>query len=119
MLRSIRRALLLLLQVVLTRIELASLEAEEALIRLLMLVMIAAAVLFFGLMSVVAITCSLILLFWSEDNTYLLIGVNAVYLSLFALTAWWLWHSIKSMPVPFGGTIDALKKDHACLKSLQ
>ena len=97
------------------RLELLMVEVQEARERLLHAILLALGVAAFGLLAGIAFTAIVVILFWNISHVAALLILSVLYVAAGAflysrLTL--LLRDWKNLP----GTMDQLRKDHACLE---
>ena len=100
-----------------TRIELATVEFEEARARAtdsLVLVLVAAAAFAFALL---AVSLLVVVLFWDTYRIAALVGMTLVYLLIGVVALWRLSEHKKADPPAFAATLAELERDRAFLAS--
>jgi len=101
-----------LLSTVRTRIELFSLEAADQKARLLRLLALLCATLFFLAMAVLVLSLTVALYFWPTPHRFLALWLLVLlYLILGAVFFCVLRHSMRASPAPFSGTLEELRRD--------
>lgn len=113
---SIRRISDSTLAILRTRLELASLELREEKLRALDLFFRAAAVVVFGILTLVSATATLVLIFWDRSPLLTLGLLTTLYALGTAALAWGLKKRIDLNPQPFANTVAEFKKDCECLQ---
>ena len=113
-LASLRRLMETSLAILHNRLELAAVEFQEEKSRLAAIFLWAAILVFFGIMSVVALMVMTIFLFW-ENRLAVAIGFSILFV-VGAVAAYLALHGkLKKPPIPFAETIDQLRKDRQWL----
>jgi uncharacterized membrane protein YqjE len=111
---SLRRMFSTSLELVENRFQLFALELQEEKIRLLDLVLCAAAAVAFGFMALIAVSALIVVWLW-DTSPVAVLGILAL---LYALVAIGLVLSIRSRlergPTPFAGTMAEFRKDREC-----
>lgn len=100
-----------------TRLELLSVELQEEKWRLVELLVLTAAAIFFGIVSVVVVTIAIVMMVSPEARPYVLVGFSVLYMLATIASMRGIRDRLKNRPLPFSGTIAELKKDGECLKS--
>jgi uncharacterized membrane protein YqjE len=109
-----------LLSIVHTRIELFSLEASGQKTRLVKVLGMACAALFFLALAVVVATITVALYFWPTEHRYLALWLLALLYALLGCGFFWaVRRNLASEPVPFAATLDELQRDIALAGRLQ
>ena len=111
---SLRRLLETSLAIVHTRLELVAVEFQEEKSRLAAIFIWAAILVFFGIMSVVALMVMTIFLFW-ENRLAVAIGFSVFFVAGATAAYFALRTKLKKPPIPFAETIDQLRKDRQWL----
>lgn len=106
-----------LLAAIQTRLELLSVELQEEKWRLIELLVLTAAAIFFSMVAVVVVTVAIVLLVGDEARPYVLLAFCLFYTLVAALSFRGIRDRLKNRPLPFAGTLAELKKDRECLKS--
>lgn len=115
---SVRRFVETVVAIVHNRVELAAIELQEEKSRAISLLIWSALLIFFGFMTVVALTLAVIFLFWEQK--LIVAGSFAAFYLLAALVAFVaMKKKLQNPPVPFAETISQLKKDRDWLESLR
>jgi uncharacterized membrane protein YqjE len=99
------------------RLELLTLEVQEARVRLLHAILLALGAAAFGLLAGVALTGVVVVLFWQFSPVAVLLALTGLYgaaagILYRRLTA--LLHDWQNLPA----TLDQLRKDRACLETI-
>jgi uncharacterized membrane protein YqjE len=99
------------------RLELLMVEVQEERERLLHAILLSLGVAAFGLLAGVALTGTLVVLFWDGSPVTVLLALTGLY----GVTAVWLYRRLtgvlrdwQNLPA----TLDQLKKDRACLETI-
>ena len=98
------------------RLELASLELREEELRVLDLFLRMAAVMVFGILTLVSATAMVVLLFWGRSPLLTLGMLTTLYALATVAAAWGLKKRTESNPPPFANTVSEFKKDFECLQ---
>jgi uncharacterized membrane protein YqjE len=98
------------LAIIENRVKLFSLELQEEKLRLVHILLLAAAVASFGVITLTLATITIVFLFWQEARLGVLVGLCAFHL-LATLVAWRLLQKKIALNRPLAGTLDELKKD--------
>ncbi len=115
---SLRRFGETVVAIVHNRLELAALELQEEKSRAISMLIWAAVLIFFGFMMMVALTLTVIFVFW--EHRTLVAGVFAGFYLLAALVAFLAMRkNLKNPPIPFAETISQFKKDREWFETLR
>jgi len=106
-----------LIAAVQTRLEILSVELQEEKWRLVELLVLTAAAIFFSVVAVVVVTITVVMLVGEEARPYVLLAFSVLYIMAAVLSFRGIRDRLKNRPLPFSGTIAELKKDRECLKS--
>lgn len=96
------------------RLELFAVELEEEKIRLVEILVLAAAAAIFGLMALTLVTFTIVVLFWDSGRMFALGGLCLLYVVAGA----WTWRVLQARlkaRSAFADTISELRKDRECL----
>jgi uncharacterized membrane protein YqjE len=96
------------------RVELFSVEFQAERCRIAEAIILTAAAVAMGMMTLSLITLTVILLFWESARLAALLGLSGLYLTLTVAAFRSLSVRLKSRTA-FAGTLEELKKDRACL----
>lgn len=96
------------------RVELFAVELREEKCRLIEAIILASAVVAFGIMTLTLLTFLIVTLFWDNARIAALVILCLVY-SLAMLLAWRGLRSRLANRTSFSGTLGELRKDRACL----
>ena len=113
---SLRRLGDSVLTLVHRRLELASLELQEEKYRLIDLLLRAAALVVFGILTLVSATALVVVIFWERSPVAALAIVTGLYALVALLVAFSIRSRLKHSPPPLSDTITELKKDRAWLR---
>lgn len=112
---SLRRMLEASVGLAQRRLELFAVEAQEEKLRVLDLLLRAAAVIGLSLLTLVTATATVVVALWDTSPVLVLVLVTVGY----GLAAAWLAAGIRQRlregPKPFAGTIEEFRKDRECL----
>jgi uncharacterized membrane protein YqjE len=111
---SLRRLLKTVLAIVHSRLELFLVEAQEERWRLLNVLLLTGIVLILALMTLMAVTLTVVVVCLEAERLDLVIALVLLYLAATIFAFWRLHTRLKSW-VPFADTLAELKKDKACL----
>ena len=111
---SLKRICDTLLATAQNRVELIAVELQEEKCRIVEVVLCAAAVAAFGMMTLSLVTFTVVILFWENGRLIALGGLSVLYLIATTL-AWRALQSRLKVARPFAATIDELKNDRVCL----
>jgi uncharacterized membrane protein YqjE len=111
---SLRRLLKTVLAIVHSRLELFLVEAQEERWRLLNVLLLTGIVLILALMTLMAVTLTVVVVCLEAERLDLVIALVLLYLAATIIAFWRLHTRLKSW-VPFADTLAELKKDKACL----
>lgn len=100
-----------------TRLELFGLELEEEKQRLVIVLIWAAAVIFFAILAVVSFTFAIVLACPEASRPYVLAGFGVLYGILTWRGALMLRRQLRERPSPWSGTVGELKKDMEWIRS--
>jgi uncharacterized membrane protein YqjE len=117
LLGSIERLVATFIEVVQTRIELASSELEEERERLQEIVMLGLFAAFLIGLGIVLLTVVIVLIFWDTHRMAVLGGFAAFYLVLGAIVALRVWYVSRTKSRLFSATLAELEKDREHLSS--
>lgn len=117
LLGSIERLFSTLIEVVQTRIELASNELEEERERLQEIVILGLVTSFLIGLGVVLLTIVLVMVFWDTHRMAVLAGFAAFYLVLGVIAGLRVLYIVRSKPRLFSATLSELDKDREQLSS--
>jgi uncharacterized membrane protein YqjE len=106
-----------LISAVQTRLEILSVELQEEKWRLVELLVLTAAAIFFSVVAVVVVTIAIVMLVSEEVRPYVLLAFSLLYIMAAVISFRGIRDRLKNRPMPFAGTISELKKDRECLKS--
>ena len=109
-----QRLLKTVLAVAHNRLELFLVEAQEERWRFFQLLLLAGVVLILGMMTLMAVTITVVIVCMEAERLDLVIGLVLLYLAATILSFWRLHIRLKQRP-PFSGTLAELEKDKACL----
>jgi uncharacterized membrane protein YqjE len=115
LLASVKRLLLTAAATVRNRVELLAVELQEERLRLVNVLLLAAAVVVFGLLTLVMLTFTVLLLAGEEHRVAVAAAITGLYL-LVALGAFWRLRTRLKNWRAFSATRAELQKDCACLK---
>ncbi len=104
-----------LLSIVSNRVELFTVELQEEKCRVIELLILAAAAVVFGLMSVIMVTATVIYLLPAQWRWIALVALCVAYLGGTLAAAVALKKRLQG-PKPFAGTLEELKRDRECFK---
>lgn len=96
------------------RLELFAVELEEEKVRLVEILVLAAAAAIFGLMALALVTLTIVVLFWDNGRMFALGGLCLLYVGAGA----WTWRALQARlkaRSAFADTISELRKDRECL----
>ena len=113
---SLKRILDTLLATAQNRVELFVVELQEEKCRLVEVLLCAAAVAAFGMMTLSLVTFTIVVLFWENGRLLALAGLSILYLIGTGL-AWSALQSRLKSRSAFADTLEELKKDRSCLKT--
>ena len=112
---SLRRMLDSALKLVQNRFQLFTVELQEEKVRLIDLLLRAAAAVVLGFMTIIAATALIVVWLWDTSPVLVL----AIITVLYAASAVGIGYSIRQRlqrdPLPFAGTLAEFKKDRECL----
>jgi len=97
------------------RVELFVVELREEKCRLVEAIMLASAVVAFGMMTLALLTFLIVTLFWDNARVAALVGLSLFYL----VGMFFAWRGLRSRldnRSAFSGTLGEIKKDRACLE---
>lgn len=106
-----------LISAIQTRLEILSVELQEEKWRLVELLVLTAAAIFFSVVAVVVLTITIVMLVGEEARPYVLLAFSVLYLMAAVISFRGIRDRLKNRPMPFAGTLAELKKDRECLKS--
>jgi uncharacterized membrane protein YqjE len=98
-----------------SRLELFLVELHEERIRLFDALLLVAACLICGLMTVALLTLTLVVVFWQEHRVVVLVLLTLGYAAGAVLSFWTLRNRLRGWQ-SFAVTLDQIKKDRACLE---
>jgi uncharacterized membrane protein YqjE len=98
-----------------SRLELFLLELKEERIRVLDALLLMAACLICGLMTVALLTLTLLVVFWQEHRVIVLVLLTLVYATGTGATFWMLRNRLRDWQ-SFAATLEQIKKDRGCLE---
>lgn len=103
-----------LLSTIRTRIELFSLEAADQKARLVRLLALLCAALFFVALAVLLLSATIALYFWPTPYRYLALWLMVLlYLILGGVSFWMMRRNLRDGSLPFSATLDELRRDIA------
>lgn len=111
-----RKVLAGLVEIGQTRLQLASTELEEELLRLAELLLFAVAALYFLGIGLLLATLLLVLLFWDGPRVLVLAGVTAFYFAAGVGLALTLRRKARTKPPLLAGTLAELRRDRDALR---
>ena len=93
------------------RVELAALDFEEELLRLLSFLGVSVAALFLAALAITAIAAAVVVYFWDSARVASLLGMSLVLAGASCGCAWWVRRALATKPAFLGGTLGELGKD--------
>ncbi len=112
--QSLRRLGDTVLAILQNRLELVGVELREEQYRVIEALVLAGMLVFLSVLTVVFLTLTVVALFW-EYRVYILAGFGLLYASGTILMLLALKKRLHTWPIPFGATIEEIKKDRECL----
>ena len=98
------------------RIQVLSVELQEEKYRLIQTLILVAAVVFAGMMTIAFTTLTVVYLFWENARVAALGGVSAFYAIGLIFVSLRLRRFLNTQPKPFSATLAELTKDRACFR---
>lgn len=111
---TLRRLADSILALVQHRLELFAVELQEEKVRVLDVLVRAAALVVLGLLTLVAGTATLVVALWNTSPVLVLALVTLIYGAGAAALALSIRRRLHAGPKPFAGTLEELRKDRAC-----
>ncbi len=109
--KSLRRMISTLIEILETRVELAATEIEEQGLRVAQLIVLSLLILFFFCLAVIFGTVAVVVAFWNRDPVTVLGGFAALYLAL-AIVLGVIWRArVKARPRLLSATLAELARD--------
>jgi uncharacterized membrane protein YqjE len=114
-LSSLRRVLQTVVAIVGNRAELFAVEVREEAVRWLIALMLVAALVALGTLTLALITLTIVVLCWPDHPVAALVGLSVAYLAATVMVAARLRWRLHHWPT-FSATVAELKKDKSCLE---
>ena len=111
---SVQRLLKTVLAIAHNRLELLLVEAQEERWRLFHVLLLSGVVLILAMMTLMAVTITVVIVCMEAERLDLVIALVLLYLAATILSCWRLHVRLKQR-APFAGTLAELEKDKACL----
>ncbi len=103
------------LALVQNRVELFAVELEEQKVRLIRLLVLVAAAVFFANTAILVVTATIVFVVSERARVPVMIGLSVFYLLAAAAAFLVLRKELKEAPPPFEGTVNEIKKDRQWL----
>lgn len=98
------------------RIELVSLELQEEKYRLIQILFWIGGALFSAAMALIFLSLVLVYFFWESARLAVMAGLSGFYVAAFIATVVGFRRFLARQPRPFGGTLEELEEDRACIR---